>query len=393
MTENQLPLARITVLDLTVARAGPTAVRQLADWGADVIRIERPSGKDDVAVTRRHGSDFQNLHRNKRCMTLNLKTDSGRKIFYRLVERADVVVENFRAGVKHRLAIDYETLKVINPRIVYASISGFGQDGPYRDRPGVDQIAQGLGGLMSVTGLPGQGPVRVGTAISDLAAGLYLAFGIMVALFERERSGQGQWVHTSLLEALIAMLDFQAARWLMEGEVPAQAGNDHPTVYPMGTFPTSDGHINLAASSNTQFRHLCEALGSTSLLERQEYADAPSRFANRDALRKKLEERLQERASEEWIALLNDVGVPCGPINTIDKTFDDPQVRHLGIAQAVEHPELGEIRLVGQPVHLASVDQHIRSAAPGHGEHTAMLLAELGYDDSETESFREAGVV
>ena len=393
MTENQRPLSQITVLDLTVARAGPTAVRQLADWGANVIRIEPPGGKDDVAATRRHGSDFQNLHRNKRSMTLNLKTDSGREIFYRLVERADVVVENFRVGVKHRLGIDYETLKAIHPRIVYASISGFGQDGPYRDRPGVDQIAQGLGGLMSVTGLPGQGPVRVGTAISDLAAGLYLAFGIMVALFDRDRSGQGQWVHTSLLEALIGMLDFQAARWLMEGEVPGQAGNDHPTVYPMGTFATSDGHINAAASSNAQFRHLCEALGATSLLERLEYADAPSRFANRDALREDLEGRLQERASEEWVGLLNEVGVPCGPINTIDKTFDDPQVRHLGIAQPVKHPELGRIRLVGQPVHLDSVDQRIRSAAPGRGEHTTALLAELGYDENETETLREQGVV
>ncbi len=250
------------VLDLTVARAGPTAVRQLADWGAEVIRIEPAGAHDDVTGGRRHGSDFQNLHRNKRCITLDLKQPRGREIFLALARSADVVVENFRADVKHRLGIDYDSVRAVNPRIVYGSISGFGQDGPYRDRPGVDQIAQGLGGLMSVTGLPGQGPVRVGVAISDLAAGLYLACGILVALHERARSGEGQWVTTSLLEALIGMLDFQAARFLVEGEVAGQAGNHHPTLAPMGVFPTADGHINIAASSGAQFRSLLEALGA-----------------------------------------------------------------------------------------------------------------------------------
>ena len=248
-TRNELPLADLVVLDLTVARAGPTAVRQLADWGAEVIRIEPAGAHDDVTGGRRHGSDFQNLHRNKRCITLDLKQPRGREIFLALARRADVVVENFRADVKHRLGVDYESVRAVNPRIVYGSISGFGQDGPYRDRPGVDQIAQGLGGLMSVTGLPGQGPVRVGVAISDLAAGLYLACGILVALHERARSGEGQWVTTSLLEALIGMLDFQAARFLVEGEVAGQAGNHHPTLAPMGVFPTADGHINIAATS------------------------------------------------------------------------------------------------------------------------------------------------
>ena len=393
MTDSPLPLSRITVVDLTVARAGPTAVRQLADWGADVIRVEAPGRLDDVSGSRRHGPDFQNLHRNKRCLTLNLKEEDGRELLYELVRKADVVVENFRAAVKYRLGIDYETLKTVNPRIVYGSVSGFGQDGPYRDRPGVDQIAQGLGGLMSVTGLPGQGPVRVGTAISDLAAGLYLAFGIMVALFERERSGVGQWVHTSLLEALIGMLDFQAARWLIDGQVPGQAGNDHPTVAPMGTFETADGHVNIAASSSKQFRRFCAAIGATDLLARPEYADTPARIKNREALNDDIAIHLRKRPSQEWISLLNDAGVPCGPINNIEQAFADPQVQHLGIATPVEHATLGTLKLVGQPIHLERTPYRMRRAAPEKGEHTDAILAELGRDEESREDLRSRGVV
>ena len=391
MSETSLPLSRITVLDLTVARAGPTAVRQLADWGAEVVRVEPPGKKDDVAASRRHGSDFQNLHRNKRCITLNLKKEAGRDVFYRLVERADVVVENYRASVKHRLGIDYETLSAINPRIVCGSISGFGQHGPYRDRPGVDQIAQGMGGLMSVTGQPGDGPLRVGTAISDLAAGLYLAFGIMTALFEREASGRGQWVHTSLLEAMIAMLDFQAARWLIEREVPGPVGNDHPTVAPMGTFETADGPMNIAASSGRQFESFCRTIGADALLERPEYRDTPSRIAHRDELKADLAGYLVARTTAEWVTILNEAGVPCGPINTLDQTFADPQVRHLGIATPIEHPALGVIELVGQPVHLERTPSKMRSAAPEKGEHTSEVLAELGLDEAEIDRLSEIG--
>jgi len=387
------PLSSITVLDLTVARAGPTAVRQLADWGADVIRIEAPGRKDDVAGNRRHGSDFQNLHRNKRCITLNLKKDEGREIFYKLVGRADVVVENFRAAVKHRLRVDYETLRKVNPKIICASISGFGQDGPYRDRPGVDQIAQGLSGLMSVTGHPGQGPVRVGIAISDLAAGLYLAFGIMTALFERQQSGEGQWVHTSLIEALIGMLDFQAARYLIEGEVPGQAGNNHPTIGPMGTFATADGHINLAASSNRQFRSFCVAIGAETLLDRPEYSKTADRIAHRELLDREIAAYLLKRTSAEWIVSLNEAGVPCGPINTVEEAFADPQVRHLGIATPIEHPVLGTIRLVGQPVHLERTPQRMRCAAPEKGEHTEEVLRAAGYDAEARRGLKERGVI
>ena len=388
-----LPLSKYKVIDLSIARAGPTAVRQLADWGADVIRIEAPGTNDGVTGTPRHGPDFQNLHRNKRCITLNLKSEEGRELLLRLAEDADVMVENFRPDVKRRLRIDYDSVRARNPLIVYGSISGFGQDGPYRDRPGVDQIAQGLGGLMSITGLPGQGPVRVGIPISDLAAGMYLAIGILVALLERQDSGEGQWVHTSLLEAQIAMLDFQAARWLIDREVPSQAGNHHPTGIPMGVFPTADGHINIAAPGNRMFRIFCRAIGAEALLERPEYADAAQRSRNREELNTEIGEYTSRRKGDEWIALLNDAGIPCGPINTIDETFADPQVRHLGIATPVEHKTLGKMEIVGQPVHLTRTPQQMRSAAPEHGEHTDDVLATLGYDEGAIADLRTRGII
>ena len=392
-----LPLADIKVLDLTRARAGPTAVRQLADWGADTVKIEAPPGADarSVVSARRRGFDFQNLHRNKRSMTLNLKADKGHEIFMELAKHADVVVENYRAGVKHRLGIDYEAVKAVNPRIVYGSISGFGQSGPYRDRPGVDQIAQGMGGLMSITGLPGQGPVRVGIPIADLTAGLHLAQGILLALYERERSGEGQWVHTSLLEAQIMMLDFQAARWTVSGEVAPQAGNDHPTSIPTGVFPTSDGHINIAASGNTMFGRLCGALGCPELVSHPDYADDESRSRNRAALNRVLSEYTARRPGEEWVMLLNEARVPCGPINSIDRTMTDPQVRHLGIEKAITHPELGTVGIVGQAATLSRSGGRpdIHRHTPDQGEHTAEVLATLGYDRAAIETLRAEGVV
>ncbi|MBI2296615.1 MAG: CoA transferase [Betaproteobacteria bacterium] len=334
MSNADLPLSGFTVLDLTRVRAGPTAVRQLADFGANVIKIEDPDagGADNSAFDRRMGSDFQNLQRNKRSITLNLKAPEGVALFKRMVEKADVVVENYRPGVKHRLGVDYESLRQINPRIVYASISGFGQEGPYRDRPGIDQVIQGMGGLMSITGLPGQGPVRAGIAISDSSAGLYCAFGIVLALLERERSGQGQWVQTCLLQAMIAMLDFQAARWLVEKEVPPQAGNRHPTAIPTDVFKTSDGYINIAAAGDL-YPRLCNAIGMPELVTHPDYADFQARSKNRDALHKVIGERIATRTCTEWIEILNQAGVACGPIYTMDQVFADPQVKLLGMAQ------------------------------------------------------------
>src|SRR5450631_3652318 len=343
-------LKRFRVLDLSRVRAGPTCVKQLADFGADVIKIESPPGVDanEGMGGPRNGPDFQNLHRNKRAMTLNLKLPESREVFARLAEKADVVVENYRPDVKYRLGVDYESLKAINPRIILASISGFGQDGPYLDRPGFDQIAQGMSGLMSVTGRPGEGPMRTGAAIADVSAGLYAALGILTALLEREASGQGQWVQSSLLMSGIALLDFQAARYLMDGEVPPQVGNDHPTSMPTSAYTTADGYINVAASGDGMWVRLCKALKREDLLDRAEFKGQPARAANRKLLNADLNTALAARTNIEWIEALNAAGVPCGPIYAIDQVFADPQVQHLGIAAPVNHPVLGTIRVVNQ---------------------------------------------
>jgi formyl-CoA transferase len=390
-----LPLSRFTVLDLTRVRSGPTCVRQLADWGARVIKIETPEALEpgEALGGPRHGSDFQNLHRNKRSLTLNLKDPDGLAIFRRLVRQADVVVENYRPDVKERLGIDYPALRELNRRIILGSISGFGQDGPYRDRPGFDQIAQGMGGLMSITGLPGQGPVRVGIPVADLCAGIFCAQGILVALLEREVSGEGQWVQTSLLQAQIAMLDFQATRWLMDKEVPPQAGNNHPTSIPTGVFQTADGHINIAVAGQAIWERFCRAIGATMWLEDPRFATGKLRSTNRDVLNGLIQDYLKTNTSAHWIGKMNEAGIPCGPIYSIDQVFNDPQVKHLGIAQSVKHPKLGTITLVGQPYTLSRTNASIRTAPPERGEHTDEILTELGIDAERIADYRRRNVV
>jgi len=388
-----LPLAHIRVLDLTRVRAGPTCVRQLADWGADVVKIEQPGRGDGQMGDARLGPDFQNLHRNKRSMTLNLKTEEGKAVFMRLAESADVVVENYRPGVKHRLGVDYEAVKAINPGIVYASISGFGQDGPYGDLPGFDQVAQGMGGLMSITGLPGQGPVRAGIPVADLSAGLYAATGILIALLARTRTGEGQWMRTSLLEAQVAMLDFQAERWLLNHEVPPQAGNNHPTAIPTGVFATRDGHINIAATGDAIYKRFCAVMGREDWLTDPRYDSPAKRSANRDAMNTEIEAITRTRTSGEWIAAFNEAGVPAGHIYSIDEVFDDPQVKHLRMAVPATHPKLGDIELVAQPIKLSDTPFEVRRPTPGLGEHTDEVLAEAGYSTAEIEALRAGGAV
>jgi crotonobetainyl-CoA:carnitine CoA-transferase CaiB-like acyl-CoA transferase len=389
------PLSTITVLDLTRVRAGPTAVRQLADWGADVIKIEAPSGggDEDPYGGKRSGSDFQNLQRNKRSLTLNLKSQDGVAILKRLAQTADVLAENYRPDTKVRLGVDYATMRAVNPRLIYASISGFGEDGPYRDRPGFDQIAQGMGGLMSITGLPGQGPLRAGIPVADLAAGILCAQGVLLALLERERSGEGQWVTTSLLAAQIFMLDFQAARWLNEGEVPRQAGNNHPTNIPTGVFRTADGAINISASGQPMFERLARAIGAEELVKHPDYATIRLRSAHRDALNAEIERRLLAAPSATWIDRLNAAGVPCGIINSIDQVFADPQVRHLQMVAEVESPHFHPLRLVAQAMRLSRTPSEIRMRPPECGEHTGEILKGLGYSAADIADLRTRGVV
>jgi formyl-CoA transferase len=388
-------LAHLRVLDLSRVRAGPSCVRQLADFGADVIKIESPPGLDpnEGMGGARDGSDFQNLHRNKRSMTLNLKLAEGKEVFARLAKTADVVVENYRPDVKYRLGVDYESLAKINPRLILASVSGFGQDGPYVERPGFDQIAQGMSGLMSVTGLPGQGPVRAGAAIADVAAGLFAALGVLTALAERERSGRGQWVQSSLLHAGIALADFQAARYLKEGEVPRQVGNDHPTSMPTSAYKTADGYINVAASGDGMWQRLCKAIGREELLARPEFKDQPARAKNRAALNAELNAALARKTGADWIEALNAAGVPCGPIYTMDQVFADPQVQHIRAAAEVRHPRLGTYRVVNQAVRLSRTPATMATASPELGEHTDEVLAELGYSAAQIAALRDKKAV
>ena len=388
-------LSHIRVIDLTRVRSGPTAVRQLADWGADVIKVEAPESvePDGALGASRHTSDFQNLHRNKRSITLNLKQPEAIEILMKLVETSDVVVENFRPDVKERLGVDYESLKSRNPKIILASISGFGQDGPYAKRPGFDQIAQGMGGLMSITGAPGEGPMRVGIPVADLTAGLFCAMGIQTALLEREKSGLGQWVNTSLLQAQIFMLDFQAARWLSENHVAGQAGNNHPTSVPTGVFKTSDGSINLAVAGETIWKRFVKAVDKGEWLEMDEFKNAKERLKNRDYLNKLIEEVTITKTSDEWVKKLEKVGVPCGPINSIDKVFDDPQVKHLGIAQSIDTIPFGQTQLVGQPFNLSRSPSIMKQRPPEKGEHNEDVLLDLGYSSEELDELKSKNII
>ncbi len=388
-------LSRFRVLDLTRVRSGPTAVRQLADWGADVIKIEQPASleADGALGAGRATADFQNLQRNKRSLTLNLKDPAGLALFMRLAKTADVVVENFRPDVKERLGIDYESLKTVNPRIILASISGFGQDGPYARRPGFDQIAQGMGGLMSITGEPGRGPMRVGIPVADLTAGLFCALGILTALLERETSGEGQWLHTSLLQAQAFMLDFQAARYLMEGEVPAQAGNEHPTSMPTNRYRTEDGAINIAVAGDAIWRRFCEALDHRGWIDDARFATSAGRHENREALNAAIQAVIETRTSAEWVELLLANGVPAGPIYSIDQMFDDPQVQHLAIAEQMETEPFGETRAMAQPIRLTRTPSRLAARPPGRGEQTDEILRELGVKDDEIQDLRGRSIV
>lgn len=389
-------LSGLKVIDLTRVRAGPTCVRMLADFGADVIRVEPPQGVDPNEAMfsgNRMGGDFQNLNRNKRALTLNLKKPEGLDVLKRLVASADVVVENWRPDVKRRLGVDYEKLKAINPRIILVSISGFGQDGPYANRPGFDQIVQGMGGLMSVTGYADSGPLRAGIAVADSSTGLYAAIGVMIALRERDRSGEGQWVHASLLHSQIAMMDFQVARYMNEGEVPQPAGNDHPTASPMGLFNASDGAMNLGASGQGTWVKLCRTIGHEELLDDPDFGDEKKRVKNRARLNAALERIFSEQTVSYWVKLLNEAGVPCGPVYDVPQLLDDEQVLHLKVCEHTQTIDGVPVRVISQPVTLSRTPASVVTAAPQWGEQTDEILEEIGMCHEEIEKLRAAGVV
>ena len=393
MGKQSLPLSPYTVLDLTIARAGPTAVRLLADWGATVIRIEAPV-EGDIAGSR-HGPDSQNLHRNKRSLCLNLKTEEGKAVFMDLVKKADVVMENFRVDVKHRLGVDYEAVKKVNPSIIYGSISGFGQEGPYAKRPAVDQVIQGMSGLMSITGEPERGPMRAGIAVSDTSAGMFLGQGILLALLHREQTGQGQWVHTSLLEAMLCKLDFQAARYTMSGEVAGQEGNNHPTLSPMGVFHTSDGLVNLAASTDKMWNAFCEVTNSEALANNENYKTVERRLNHREEVWQEVNKITLQLTTNELTQKMNSVGIPCGPINTIGEAFSDEQVSFLNMTKTAKHTELGDIELLRSPINMSNFEQGAQFERPGPelGQHSTEILRELNYSEEKIAELKAYGTI
>lgn len=386
-------LQRFRVIDLTQVRAGPTACRQLADWGADVVQVQMPdSMRGDDTLGGQDGSDYQYTHRNKRSITLNLKTDEGIATLKRLIDGADVVVENFRPDVKFRLGIDYASLAASNPGLVYASISGFGQTGPLASRPGFDQIAQGMGGLMSVTGQPGEAPMRAGIPIADLCAGIFAAQGILVALLEREASGKGQFLHTSLLESMVYMLDFQTSRYLIDGEVATQAGNFHPTSIPTGVYQARDGYMNIAVFGSKIWERFCHILGAPEWITDERYHDKPSRSVNRETLNAEINRRLATHDRAHWVQQFNDGGVACGLISNMKEALEEPQVQHLGMIKDVVSKWQGAQRLVGQPMQLERTPSTIARAAPRRGEHTEEILGELGLGPEDLARMKASGV-
>ena len=383
-------LSDLTVLDMTQARAGPVCVRQLADWGANVIKIERPGNPPDWAG--RYEADFQSKHRNKRCMVLDLRSDKGRAVLNRLVEQADVVVENFRPGVKDRLGFDYESLRKVNPRIILASISAFGQDGPYKDRPGLDQIVQGMSGFMSVNGEPGRGPLRAGVAISDITCGLFCALGILTALHERERSGEGQWVQTSLMESLLSMMDLHVARYLINDIVGKQVGNEHPTGVPTNTYKTSDGYVSISIMPR-MWPDLCRAIEREDMAEDPRFDTREARRGHRRECNGMIAEAMAKFTTEEMLRRLAESDIPSGPVFTIDQTFADPQVQHMGLVQELNSESMGDFKLLAQAFRLSRTPTENWTGIPEYGENTEEVLAEFGFSDDEIAALKAAEVV
>jgi crotonobetainyl-CoA:carnitine CoA-transferase CaiB-like acyl-CoA transferase len=389
VTDKPGALAHVSVVDLTAVRSGPTCTKILGDFGATVLRVERPGGE----LQERVFYDAGDLHRNKRSIAVNLQDPRGVAIVKRLAARADVVVENFRPDVKHRLGVDYEALSRENPRLIYASISGFGQEGPYRDRPGYDQIVQGMAGLMWLTGTEDSAPLRTGVPICDLLSGYFAAIGILVALVERETSGRGQYVQTSLLEAMTGSLSFQAGKFVNTGKTPPPVGNHHPMNAPMGAYRAKDGYFNIAIGNDRMWRRLCELLDLSNMADDARFTDVFARVQNRVELDAILEKAFLRRTAAEWVEVLNAGGIACGPINKLDQVFADPQVQLAGLVREVANSEWGSHKVLALPLKLSRTPPVVERAAPLTGEHTRETLESLGYSAETIETLLSERVV
>ena len=386
------------MLDLTRALAGPFCTMVLGDLGADVIKVEPSEGGDMIRnwgpYDRGVSAYYLSGNRNKRGIAVNFRDPAGLALLRELAAQCDVVVENFRPGAMENMGLSYETLASVNPALVYAGITGFGRTGPAGNRPGFDQIAQGHSGLMSLTGSPESGPMRVGVAIGDQTAGMWAAMGILSALFQRKSTGRGQRVETSLLASLVGLLSVQGQRYLSLGEVPALVGNTHPVISPFGVFETGDGPLNIAAATTGMWQKLCHLLDLDALVEDPRFADNAGRVAARRELKELLEERLQRNTRAHWTKVLVDAGIPAGPINNLADVFSDEQVRHCRLVEEVEHPLLGPLKQVGCPISLESIaGRSVRRAPPLLGEHTREVLAEFGLAAARIEELLQTQVI
>ncbi len=398
MSGGKLPLEGVVVLDLTQIMAGPVCTMLLADMGADVIKVEKPVGGDD---TRRMGppftggwaSGFLALNRNKRSLALNLQDNAGRQVFLRLLEQAQVVVENFRPGVMERLSLGYAELARLNPRLVYCSISGFGSTGPYRSRGGFDLVAQGMSGLMSITGFPDTPPAKVGVPITDISAGTQAAFGILCAYIHALKTGQGQAVDASLLEAGISYTIWESALYFAEGEIPGPLGSAHRVSAPYQALRTADGYINIGAATQATWEQFCRAADLEELIEDARFRRPGDRKARERELAELLEETLSRESTQYWLDLLEKAGVVSGPIYNMEQVYNDPQVRAREMVVDLEDPDLGTLRHIGVPVKLSATPGRVRHRAPALGEHSREILLAAGYTDEEIDLLVSAGVV